>query len=298
MRKFLTSAVVISMFALATPVKAGPTANELSYRIDLLEKSLKSVNKKLSNNYVGPKNQQVMSDAKNEQVFVKLQESEEQIRTLTSDVERLTMEREELYEKQKQMQDDFNMRFSEMEKRLASAETKVNALIEEKLAIKRAEEEAAKKKAEKVAAEAKAKKDKDTRIKNDYGKMKPGELYNLALTSLKTPKNKNYGPAEKQFEAFLYLYPNNKLASNAKYWLGETYFSMGKFEEAATQFGEGFEKYRNSAKAPDMLVRLGDTLVKMNKKKEACVAFNEFANLYANAVNAKFNEKRKNAGCK
>lgn len=52
-------------------------------------------------------------------------------------------------------------------------------------------------------------------------------------------------------EGFLRQFPNDGLAGNAQYWLGETYYVRQDYQNAAIAFGEGFQRYPKSAKAPD-----------------------------------------------
>ena len=46
----------------------------------------------------------------------------------------------------------------------------------------------------------------------------------------------DYDGAEAGFSAFLQRYPNDGMAANAQYWLGETYHLRGRFEAAAQAF--------------------------------------------------------------
>ncbi|MBQ7412995.1 MAG: tol-pal system protein YbgF [Alphaproteobacteria bacterium] len=93
------------------------------------------------------------------------------------------------------------------------------------------------------------------------------EAYDKAYNLLVKTK---YIEAEQAFTAFLKDYPNSKLAGNANYWLGETFYVRGQYEVAAGIFSDGLTKYEKSAKAPDNLLKLGLTMAQLNKKEEAC----------------------------
>lgn len=92
------------------------------------------------------------------------------------------------------------------------------------------------------------------------------EAYNLM-------KKGDYVAAEASFLAFMKEYPKSKFVGNANYWLGETYYARGLFEQAVGVFADGFTKYKNNTKAADNLLKLGLTMNKLNKKQEACTAF-------------------------
>ena len=72
------------------------------------------------------------------------------------------------------------------------------------------------------------------------------------------------------FSAFLTQNPQDPLAENARYWLGETYYARGDYARAAEVFVEGYQTSKTGPKAPDTLLKLGMSLSSMGKKKEAC----------------------------
>lgn len=88
-------------------------------------------------------------------------------------------------------------------------------------------------------------------------------------------KNNQYDAAEVEFQNFLDENPNNPLAANAKYWLGETYYVRGNFDKAARIFAEGYQKYPQASKAPDNLLKLGLSLEGLGKHQDACVALKQ-----------------------
>lgn len=251
------------------------TVADLSDRMDKLERSMKNLNKKLGNNYVGSMKRPADDSA--DAAVVQAQDLEENVRQLTGEVERMGFEREEQTEKQKRIQDDNNQRFIDLENRLREIERRLQQADAEKDRAEKALKAAEKKRKDQEAAALKAENDKKDKIKATYGKKNAKTLYNEAFASI---KKQDYKTAEKQFEAFLELYPKNDLAGNAQYWLGESYFARGQFDKAAVAFAEGFQKYRDSQKAPDNLFKLGLTMARMNKKEEACIAFKNFSTEY------------------
>lgn len=251
------------------------TVADLSDRMDKLERSMKNLNKKLGNNYVGSTKRPADDSA--DAAVVQAQDLEENVRQLTGEVERMGFEREEQTEKQKRIQDDNNQRFIDLENRLREIERRLQQADAEKDRAEKALKAAEKKRKDQEAAALKAENDKKDKIKATYGKKNAKTLYNEAFASI---KKQDYKTAEKQFEAFLELYPKNDLAGNAQYWLGESYFARGQFDKAAIAFAEGFQKYRDSQKAPDNLFKLGLTMARMNKKEEACIAFKNFSAEY------------------
>lgn len=125
----------------------------------------------------------------------------------------------------------------------------------------------------------------------------PREEYEAAFGLL---RSKRFGEAEDAFTAFLQRHPDDELAGNAQYWLGETYYVQQDYEQAASAFLEGYKKYRGSSKAPDNLLKLGMTLTKLNQNKDACAVFDELGDRYPDAprtITRRAEIERKKAGC-
>lgn len=58
-----------------------------------------------------------------------------------------------------------------------------------------------------------------------------------------------------QFQSFLQTYPDSRLAPNAWYWLGESYYAMASYQLALNSFGILLERFSDSGKAPDALLK-------------------------------------------
>lgn len=106
------------------------------------------------------------------------------------------------------------------------------------------------------------------------------ERYDYAITLLRQQK---FDQAEPAFKAFIEAHGDDKLAGNARYWLGETYYVRRSYQEAAQAFFDGFTKDPNGAKAADSLLKLGMSLAGLEKGEEACAAFSKVLSDYPNA---------------
>ncbi len=94
---------------------------------------------------------------------------------------------------------------------------------------------------------------------------------------------RDFKGAEAGFRDFLATYPEDPLAANAQYWLGETYYVRGKYREAADSFLAGYRKYRNSDKGPASLLKLAMSLGQLGQKDAACATFGELSQKFPNA---------------
>jgi tol-pal system protein YbgF len=104
------------------------------------------------------------------------------------------------------------------------------------------------------------------------------DRYNFAFSLL---RKADFARAELAFTEFLALHGDDRLAGNAYYWLGETYYSRNKLQDAARTFLSGFEKFPDGVKAPDTLLKLAITLSRMDQREEACATLSELKKRFA-----------------
>jgi len=98
----------------------------------------------------------------------------------------------------------------------------------------------------------------------------PEEQYQQAFSLM---REGNYAGAERAFTEFVERYPENTLAGNAQYWLGETHYARGDYEAAAVAFAKGYREFQDGTKTPDNLFKLGMSMSALGRKREACAAF-------------------------
>jgi tol-pal system protein YbgF len=100
----------------------------------------------------------------------------------------------------------------------------------------------------------------------------PRDEYDLAYGYV---LHKDYALAEDGFRSFLKRYPDDRLAGEATYWLGESLFQRQRYRDAAEAFLNVSTKHESSAKAPDALLRLGQSLAALGEKEAACASLAE-----------------------
>jgi len=108
----------------------------------------------------------------------------------------------------------------------------------------------------------------------------PRDEFDLAYGYL---LRKDYASAEDGFRAFLRAFPNDRMAADAQFWLGESMFQRQDYRDAADAFLGVTKNYESSAKAPDALLRLGESLAAIGEKDLACATFGEVGRKYPRA---------------
>jgi tol-pal system protein YbgF len=123
------------------------------------------------------------------------------------------------------------------------------------------------------------------------------DAYDLAYASI---LRKEYEQAEMGFRQFLQSYPRDRLAVDATYWLGESYFQRQRFREAAEQFLKISRENPRTAKAPDSLLKLGMSLNGLGARDQACATYAKVGVDYpaaSNAVRQGVERERRRSGC-
>ncbi len=123
------------------------------------------------------------------------------------------------------------------------------------------------------------------------------DQYNYAMGLL---TQANYPAAEQAMRSFVQRWPNDPLAGNAQYWLGETFYVRKDYANAATAFAQGYEKYPKGSKAADDLLKLGMSLANLNQKADACRAYARLQRDFPappQAVKERLASEKQRAGC-
>ncbi len=122
-------------------------------------------------------------------------------------------------------------------------------------------------------------------------------LYEDAFSDISGQK---YDTAAEKFQQFMTEYPTHPLASNAQYWLAETFFARGDFKQSAKLFAQGYQDYPQGTKAAASLLKLGMSLSRLGKKDDACLSFAQLKKEFPGGQTPeirKADEEMKTLGC-
>jgi tol-pal system protein YbgF len=109
----------------------------------------------------------------------------------------------------------------------------------------------------------------------------PKQQFNAAVDAYRAGQ---YAQAEEQFKAFLAANATHRLAPDAIFYLGETYFQRSRPREAAEQYLKLSTDYSKSSRAPEGLLRLGQSLAMLGSNDQACATFAEVGKRYPTAA--------------
>lgn len=94
----------------------------------------------------------------------------------------------------------------------------------------------------------------------------PEALYQKGLDTYRAG---DFPTARDTFNKFLELYPKNDLAANAHYWVGETYYSEKKYEQAILEFQNVIKNYPGKEKVPAAMFKQAVSFAEIGDNKSA-----------------------------
>ncbi len=90
-----------------------------------------------------------------------------------------------------------------------------------------------------------------------------GDLYQSALRDYNSAR---YDVAGSEFSDVLRYYPQDDLAGNAQFYLGEIAYRQGNFQAAIKAYDQTVEQYSGNPKIPAAQLRKGEALISLNQK--------------------------------
>jgi tol-pal system protein YbgF len=112
--------------------------------------------------------------------------------------------------------------------------------------------------------------------------------YRVALELL---REERYDQSAASFQQFLVAFPKSQLASNAQYWLAESFYASNKFEQALADFAEVIDKYPSSSKVPDALLKMGYCNYSLKRWNDARAALTRVQAEYPTTTAARLAEQ-------
>ncbi len=105
----------------------------------------------------------------------------------------------------------------------------------------------------------------------------PRQQYRFAFEIL---KKREYERAEEALRAFVERHPDDPLAGNAMYWMGETYYVRKNYPEAARIFLDAYQRFPKGLKASYNLYKLAKSLAQIGEKASACTTYSELVKTF------------------
>ncbi|MEA3332000.1 MAG: tol-pal system protein YbgF [Pseudomonadota bacterium] len=101
----------------------------------------------------------------------------------------------------------------------------------------------------------------------------------------------DYETAVKLFATYLRDFPSTAKAANARYWLGESYYSLAQYAQAITEFKRVRKDFPVSSKVPDALLKTAMSYEAIGGREPAVAAYSELLRKYPGSLSASGAEK-------
>jgi tol-pal system protein YbgF len=108
----------------------------------------------------------------------------------------------------------------------------------------------------------------------------------LYEAGIKAFDQRRYKEAASSFKDFYASYPTHKLAGNAHFWEGESWFQLKDYARAALAYQEVIAKFPGSPKLQSAMLKQGIALQGAGKKQAARERLNELVTRYPNSPEA------------
>ena len=98
----------------------------------------------------------------------------------------------------------------------------------------------------------------------------PQRMYDTAWADYTTGQ---WALAIQGFEAYIETFPRSELADNAQFYIGQTYFADGRFEDAVAAFDHVLTGYPEGEAVPEASYKLGEALNRLGEADRAKATF-------------------------
>ncbi|HTP64143.1 MAG TPA: tol-pal system protein YbgF, partial [Geobacteraceae bacterium] len=112
----------------------------------------------------------------------------------------------------------------------------------------------------------------------------PDALYQQGLETFKSGDTQK---ARELFVRFIELFPANGMLANAHYWLGETYYSEKKYDQAILEFQEVIKNHPGKEKVPAAMLKQGMAFKGLGDEKSARYLYKKLIEDFPSSEEAK-----------
>lgn len=112
---------------------------------------------------------------------------------------------------------------------------------------------------------------------------KPVPTKSLYDSGIEKFQGGRYADAIADLESYLAHNPDAALIDNAHFWIGESYYGLGKYEDAILRYDLVVRKYKTSEKVTDCLLKQGMSFMRMGDKETGALILQQLIKGYPEA---------------
>lgn len=115
------------------------------------------------------------------------------------------------------------------------------------------------------------------------------DVYMAGYEAYKAGRSKE---AREKFKSVLEDYPENEYSDNARFWIGESYYRDGNYEDAILAYEELFRKNPDSGKVPGAMLKQGLAFYGLNDKKTGKIILEKLIERFPDTKQAKIAKEK------
>jgi len=104
--------------------------------------------------------------------------------------------------------------------------------------------------------------------------------------AMRLVERKDYRAAIPRFREFLKKYPDNPLAEDAQYWLGESFYGVKEYDQAILEFDGVRRRFPRGEKVPASLLKQGLAFAELNDRLDARLILQELVDRFPESEEA------------
>jgi len=128
-----------------------------------------------------------------------------------------------------------------------------------------------------------------SQVTSAIGKVNPaaGAEASAYQKALDLANGSHYLEAAGAFESFLQKYPRSQWASNARFWVGESFYLSRDYKRAIKEFQLFIEKYPRDAKISEAILKQGNSFYELGLIDESRAFYEKVVSSYPSSKDAK-----------
>lgn len=128
--------------------------------------------------------------------------------------------------------------------------------------------------------------------KESKGDTQKPDAKDIYMTAYEAYKNGKTVEAREKFIALLKDYPNNEYADNSRFWIAESFYKDGNYEDAILAYEEVLKKNPKSDKVPGALLKQGLAFYELKDEKTGKIILEKLIQTYPDSEQAATAKKK------
>jgi len=123
-------------------------------------------------------------------------------------------------------------------------------------------------------------------------KPKKPPVKELYMSAYQAFRNGDLAEAREKFQSVIKDYPPNEYTDNARFWIAETYYKEGKYEDAILAYEELLKQHPDSEKVPGAMLKQGLAFFAIKDKKTGALILEKLIEKYPDSEPARLAAKK------